>query len=417
VPRPPEDPPAAADEGGAGASPAEIVLAIGRALQLYGAPAHRLEEAVAKVAARLGLVAQVFSTPTALLVSFGEPGRQHTSLIRVEPADIDLEKLAAVDVLADAVAASEVTPAAALARLRELEAAFARYGRVLTTVSFGLVSAVAARLFGGGAAEILAAGLIGITLGALAMAFGRARSSSLVFPVFAALTAAALSAPVSQWSGAASPWLVTVASLIVLLPGLTLTVAFTELATRNLVSGTARLMSALIVFLQLGVGVAVGQRVAAQLFPIEAVAHLPAPLPAWTELVALAVAPLGLLVLFRAAPRSLAIIAVACAAGFFGARAGAAILGAELGVAIGAFFVGLASNLYARLFARPAAEPLVPGLLLLVPGSLGFRSLGFLLERDTVDGIEAAFSASLAAMAIAAGLLLANVAVSPRRAL
>ena len=57
-----------------------------------------------------------------------------------------------------------------------------------------------------------------------------------------------------------TPSIVTIAALIAMLPGMTLTNAMTELATRNLVSGTARMMSALIVLLELALGVALGER-------------------------------------------------------------------------------------------------------------------------------------------------------------
>jgi len=37
--------------------------------------------------------------------------------------------------------------------------------------------------------------------------------------------------------------------------------------------------------------------------------------------------------------------------------------------------MGAGCNLYSRLLNRPAAIPMVPGMMLLVPGSLGFGSL------------------------------------------
>ena len=58
---------------------------------------------------------------------------------------------------------------------------------------------------------------------------------------------------------------------------------------------------------------------------------------------------------------------------------------------------------------------LVPGILLLVPGSVGYRSLSSLMERQTVAGIETAFSMILTAVALVAGLLIAGViAPEPR---
>ena len=82
---------------------------------------------------------------------------------------------------------------------------------------------------------------------------------------------------------------------------------------------------------------------------------------------------------------------------------------------VGALTVGVASNLYAYALRRPASVTLVPGILLLVPGSIGFRSLSSLLDREVVTGVETAFTMVLIGAGLVAGLLLANVLVPERR--
>ena len=64
---------------------------------------------------------------------------------------------------------------------------------------------------------------------------------------------------------------------------------------------------------------------------------------------------------------------------------------------------------------RIAMVPLVPGLLLLVPGSMGLRSMTSMLERDVVSGIDTAFAMILVSVSLVAGLLMANASVPPRR--
>ena len=58
---------------------------------------------------------------------------------------------------------------------------------------------------------------------------------------------------------------------------------------------------------------------------------------------------------------------------------------------------------------------MLPGVLLLVPGSIGYQSLTSLLDQNVVVGVRAGFTMILIAVAIAAGLLAANVIVPPRR--
>jgi uncharacterized membrane protein YjjB (DUF3815 family) len=51
----------------------------------------------------------------------------------------------------------------------------------------------------------------------------------------------------------------------------------------------------------------------------------------------------------------------------------------------------------------------------LVPGSVGFRGLTSLIERQAVAGIETIFSMILTAVALVAGLLVAAVVVPETR--
>ena len=126
---------------------------------------------------------------------------------------------------------------------------------------------------------------------------------------------------------------------------------------------------------------------------------------------------LGLVVLFRARPGDAPWIVAAGAVAFYGARGGAQLLGPQLGVAAGALAVGAASNLYSRWANVPTAITLIPGIMLLVPGGLGFSSLSAMLEKDVVSGVETAFAALMVAVALVAGLLVANVLVPARKAL
>src|SRR5690606_2588322 len=116
------------------------------------------------------------------------------------------------------------------------------------------------------------------------------------------------------------------------------------------------------------------------------------PLPVFTEPLALLVAALAFVVLFQAERRDLPVIVLAAAIAWGGARLGTALLDARLAPLLGATALGVAGNAFARLRDRPAAIVVVPGLILLVPGSLGARSLSALLSDDVVGGVETAFT-------------------------
>jgi uncharacterized membrane protein YjjP (DUF1212 family) len=392
-----------------------FVLALARALQRYGTPAHRLEEALVTACKQLGLErAEVFSSPTTLILSFGEPADLRTRMMRADPGELDFEKLERVDALASAVMARRMTIAEGTRLLQTIVDAPRTYGHVAHTLAHAVASGTVAVFFGGGTYDVATAGAIGLGLGLLAQVMKRSNAQARVYELVGA-TFAAFVAGAASTIAPVSAALVTIASMIVLLPGMSLVVAMTELATRNLISGTSRLMAAVIVLLELAVGVAVGERLASLVFDLPVV--VPIPLPEWAQWVALGAAAIAMAVLVQAAHRAIGWIVAASIVGFVGARVGTTWLGGQLGVGIGAFALGCLANLFARLLDRPAQVVLIPATLLLVPGSMGFRGMSSLLERDTITGVETVFAMFVVAMAIVGGLLVANATVSPRRAL
>jgi uncharacterized membrane protein YjjB (DUF3815 family) len=213
----------------------------------------------------------------------------------------------------------------------------------------------------------------------------------------------------------------TVASLILLVPGFTLTVAMKELATRNLISGTARLMFAAMVLLGIGFGVAVGRQVGAWL--PEASTLLPPDLakatpPFWVEVLALVAMGPAFTVCFRAPMRDVLWILTSCALAYAGTQAvlrwGQA---PEIAAFCGALLVGLGSSAFARILDRPASVTQVPGIMMLVPGSLGLRGMAQIVDKQTLSGVDTAFQMVLIGTAIVTGLLVSNVVVPPRKVL
>jgi uncharacterized membrane protein YjjB (DUF3815 family) len=172
-------------------------------------------------------------------------------------------------------------------------------------------------------------------------------------------------------------------------------------------------MRAGMTFVELAFGVAIGRAVAERLFAIPE--GIPSSLPAWTEAVALLVAPPCFAVLFRARPREMFPILVTGVLGFVAVRFAASAVEPLIAGIVGAFVVGAVSNLWARRSDHPDTVTALPGILLLVPGSVGFEGLYNLLARQVEGGIEAVFRMALIGVSIVAGLLFASVVVPARR--
>jgi uncharacterized membrane protein YjjP (DUF1212 family) len=387
---------------------------MGRALHRHGFSAARVEEVMVRLAERLGLpLAQVFSTPTSIMAAFGPLGSQSAHLLRVTPGSVSLSQLTQLDRVAADVLGGRISPDTGLERLDEIEAAPPPFGPALTLLAFALSSAAVARFLGGGWREIGVAAVIGLITGALALLAAHWEPLGDVYEPVAAFVASLVAGLVSALVLAFSTYTATLAGLIVLIPGFTLTIAVRELATRHLSSGTARLSAASVTFLGIIFGVAFGSRIAAAIAGSGPSASI-AELPGWSLYAAAVLAGLAFSVILEAERKDMPWVVLSGLVAVVAGRLGARILGLELGSFVGAFTVGTIANLFARLRNRPSVVMLVPGILMLVPGTIGFRSLSALLEAQVESAVQTAFTMILTAVALVAGLLFADI-VSPNR--
>ncbi len=217
-------------------------MKLARSLSLYGTPTPRLESSIEEVATIFGVKCQILATPTGVQAAFGSGVEQRTYLERVQPGQIHLAKLSETAAVHDQVLLGRMDLDQGSAELDRIAESHAPLSATVVVLSFSLTSAAASVFLGGGSPEILAAGLVGLTIGFLAIFLaGRGRVLGL-FEFLAALSASATSTVLAYLVPGLAPHVPTLAGLIVLIPGLTLTIAMSELSRQHLVSGTARLM-------------------------------------------------------------------------------------------------------------------------------------------------------------------------------
>jgi uncharacterized membrane protein YjjP (DUF1212 family) len=399
---------------------APLIRRLAKALLIAGVPAQNLEHALCAVAARFDLRAQFFATPTSVMGAIGDDDRQDVFLIRGQSGEIDVSRTDALYDRLKAMMRGEVEVEAEREEIGRILDAPPLYPPIADLFAFVLLSACVARVFGGGALEMVVAGAIGLMAGLLAAFAGRSERGARIFVPVASFLAGLTAVLASGFISTLSAYLVIIAGLIALLPGLMLTTAARELAAGHLVSGSSRMAGAAMLFLIIAFGVAIGrtlggaiQRLLEQ-HPVDAVL---VPLADWTLYAALVGSSIALTVLFRIRVQRYLWVLLAGLLAFFTARYGAAITGPAGGAGLGAIVIGIGGNLYARYADHASVNFHVPGLMMLVPGSVGFRSLSALLQNDVTAGIEGVFTAALVAVALATGLVLANALVPSRRLL
>jgi uncharacterized membrane protein YjjP (DUF1212 family) len=310
-----------------------FLLELARRLHQYGTSAPRLEMAIAGSAQRLGLHADVWSSPTAIIISFadlaqGEEGlAQVTQVVRLAPGEVNLERLCQADEIADRVIAGELDLHQGFRLLRTLGLPDTRREQLGSIASYGLSAASIAALFLHSSwLDLLVAAVTGVIIGFITVLAGSRPRLAVASDAICAMVATTIAIVVSAFVEPLAIKAVVLASLIVLVPGMSLTTAVREISSQHLVSGMARMGGAMSTLLKLTFGTIAATQVCAA-FGIEARDFTLPALPGWTDYPALLTAAIAFAILFRAARRDWPVVILAVVVGYLTTRWGGAISG------------------------------------------------------------------------------------------
>lgn len=397
-----------------------FVVELAERLHAYGTTAQRLEGAVSAVAQRLRLECEPWSNPTGLILTFSDPNRppgesDTTRVIRMPPGENDLYKLSETDRIAEDVMAGRLDLAAGHAALEALDRPRSARWRAMQVIAFGLAAAAVGGLLRLPWPDIATAGVNGLLTGLLIEWSGSRPRFKEALEAVAAMVAAMVAVLVAAFLVPLNQNTVIIASLIVLLPGMALTNAVNELTSQHLVSGTARFAGAVTTVVKLAVGTIIALYLA-ELVGLEPAIRASRPQPAWVEWCGLAVASYAFAVLFRAHRSDYPKVMAAAAAGYLISRFAGDAWGNPAGIFLAALTLTAVGNAYARWGNRPGAIVRVPGIIMLVPGSVSLRGLLTLIQQQDMEvGQDAVLAVINILLALIAGLLFGNLLLPARR--
>jgi uncharacterized membrane protein YjjP (DUF1212 family) len=405
---------------------ADYLLDIGATLASYGCPSYRLEDVIRSVAEVEGHRAEPFALPTGLFLrvvprekvdsSHGPVPEVHR-MTRLSDWGVDLERLTLVDEIFNEVAARRATIEQARARIRAVVQKPPAWSPALVWAATTALSGAAAVFFRGNVIDVLVASVVGAVIGGSRVMLDRRPAQRLLSDFLGGLFAAVCAWLATTVWPAASPEVVVLAGAISLFPGMTFTTGLAEVAQKNLVSGGARLMESGVTLLLILFGVALVagfQKMAGIVLPAPAAERVGLGLP--HQALALVVSSVAFAIVFQIPRRYLWAALASGATGYAVTSLAVRSLPEHVAAFCAALAVCVLSNLLARATNRPAQLFQLPGMMLLVPGSFGFVSLGQLLAKDVGPGIEKGMMMGLVGAALVIGVLVANV-VAPARKL
>ncbi|AQS38395.1 hypothetical protein Sps_03253 [Shewanella psychrophila] len=395
-----------------------FIIKLGKSLHKFGTPAYRLEAHLQAVSNLLGLEGYFLISPTAMtFVLQHDTDQEYNHVARVNPGELDLGSLARTDELVEELVSGKRTLTEALERLEEIANKPNPYSNKLTLLAFGSSAGAFAMLMGTSWSDVFWSALLGLMVYGLVYRAEHSKRMAEMLEPLAAILCAISATAISHFDPSINIPVVILSGIIIFIPGLALTLGMAELAARDLISGTARIMDAFMLLFKLYFGVILGMVVGSAIFG-DAISFEPAPLPKWAIWSAVPILSMALVIIFKARMKDAPWGILAGIVAFFSSMLGGIYLGDSIGIFIGAFAVGVYSNLFARWMKAPASIALLQGIVILVPGSKTYIGLNTLILGETMlNQSHIGTQVFLIFMSLIAGLIFANVAVPPRRTL
>jgi uncharacterized membrane protein YjjP (DUF1212 family) len=355
----------------------QYIIKMCRALMLFGAPTHRLEEYLATTAKILEIDSQFLYIPGCMIISFDD-SLTHTAEVKMvrTAQGVNLGKLKDTheiykEVLHDVISLDE-----ALVRLDEVINAHDRHPRWLTVIMYGLASAAVSVFFKARLIDMPVILFLGCILGLLQLVIAPlSKTYSTVFEITATILMSFLARAFGSINNGNLFCFSAIAqsAIAMILPGWLVLCSALELQSRAIVPGSIRLVFAIIYSLFLGYGITVGTAIYGAIDPNATNStQCKDPLnPYWNFLfVPLYVffTTFTVQAKYKQMPAMIIIAFAGYVVNFYANMKFSS--SAPIAYTFGAFTIGVLANLYSRLRHGVAAAVLLPAVYVQVPGSL-----------------------------------------------
>jgi uncharacterized membrane protein YjjP (DUF1212 family) len=392
-----------------------FIVKVGLAAHKYGSTASRLESFLTSLAKGFDYQGEFKSTPVE--ISFGlretPDAQQRVEVITTPPPDIDLDKLARLGDVLNEIKAGTLAISDADERIDAIDRIPPPWGKFASMLGYLFTGLGLAPLLGAGWIDTLFAGLFSILAYGIVLLSARLGASAMKWmPLTSALIIAFLASFVKHWFPELNLVLVILSAVAIILPGYSISLGAGELIMKRVTSGIYNLKTGLITLLKQIAGAIIGVGIASAMVTIAA-AEPQAPIDQKWMLLYFPVLLVGLALAFQVSRRDLPWSVLVSAIAFLGVQAGSSIMNANLGNLLGTIVAVVVANFWARKTGRPTSIVLIPAIVMLVSGTIGFRGLATMASGDMALGVHQFFQMFIVALTIMVGVLIGFFIVKP----
>ena len=215
-------------------------LRAGQLMLEAGAATARVEEVVHRLGTALGAQwMDIYVTPTGIIAMATSFGEHRTRVQRVTQLSVNLDRVHAIYALSRRTAEENLSLDDVRANLETIAKKPRRYSRLVTSVGVGIGCACFAVIFGAGPREFVATFAAATLAQVLRLLMAKLNLSLVISTAILATAAGFLGAGFATLLAAQTSQ-VLIASMLLLVPGVFLVGAISDLIAGNLVSGLAR---------------------------------------------------------------------------------------------------------------------------------------------------------------------------------
>jgi uncharacterized membrane protein YjjP (DUF1212 family) len=393
----------------------QFIVKVGLAAHRYGSTAGRLESFLEALSTKFGYEGAFRSTPSDIVFAVRESPDSHQRIefIATPPPGVDLDKLARLGDLLNELEAGTLLFTDCPPRLDAIDKVPAPWGKLASMLGYGFIGIGIAPLLGGGWSDTLFATLLSILVYGLVLLSARLGPfASEWLPFSSAFVVGVLATAGKFWVPELNLVLVILAAVAVILPGYTISLGAAELVTRHIASGAVNLMSGLICLCKQVAGGWLGVAATGFVIPMAATGQASPVDPVWMWLLVPTII-VGLCLAFQTSRRDLPWAVLVCGIAYLGIIAGSELLDSNLGNLVGTVIAVVVANLWGRKTGRPSSIVLIPAIVLLVSGSIGFRGLAAMAEGEIMLGARQFFQMFAVAVTVLVGILIGYTVVRP----
>ncbi|MBI9068587.1 MAG: threonine/serine exporter family protein [Salinivirgaceae bacterium] len=352
----------------------KFIVQLGKALHTYGVPSYKSQIYLSQIAKQKGIKGSFMDLPTWInYVFYQEDEHTYNYVECVPPGELNLGALSRIVEITNNVLSNKVDFAEAKLEIEKIKTERLGYGKLTELIAFMTSAGAFCIVLNTSWASAISAFFIGGIIYGFTLIANKSRYIRSILESLVAFAATVITGLLAINFSQVNISLTILASIIVFIPGLSITTALEEITSKSLVSGTAKLSDALVSLFKQFFGVALGLAVLSIFVDLKPNIVIN-DIPSWINYVAILFLASSLLPVFKVRPKDLIYSVIAGCASYF-----TAVLfdftGILFSIFLGTIVAVSCSKLFSKITKSPELVYLIPGTIMLVPGSKAFIGL------------------------------------------